>query len=164
MKAYDTILSILYIYFRETLIDESFINIYERKWIEFMKKIHEKLDENFKGISVLIEKASVLNLAKIKEDILEITTDKTLINQVRKLEEEEKDELIEELEQEVEKLKAQLKEVLAKKSKKVGRRESLSEQKKIEIREIYRSGEISMPKLAKKYRVSVGLIHKIINS
>ena len=45
------------------------------------KKIYERLEEDFKEINRLIEKASAINLAKVKEDILEILTDKTLINE-----------------------------------------------------------------------------------
>lgn len=148
-----------------------------------MKALYEKLDDNFNEISNLINEVSILNLSKIKERILEITEDKSLISQIRQLEkdedisekkrkpilltnikEEENNKLkeqIKNLEEENKQLKNKL--LKAKSNKAVGRKEKLSAKKKEEIREIYNDNEMSMPQLAKKYKVSVGLIHKIIN-
>lgn len=148
-----------------------------------MKALYEKLDDNFNEISNLINEVSILNLSKIKERILEITEDKSLISQIRQLEkdedisekkrkpilltnikEEENNKLkeqIKNLEEENKQLKNKL--LKSKSNKAVGRKEKLSAKKKEEIREIYNDNEMSMPQLAKKYKVSVGLIHKIIN-
>lgn len=147
-----------------------------------MKALYKKLDDNFNEISDLISGASVLNLSKVKERILEIVQDKNLVHLIRQLEEKEDvterkpillgtlkekeqtklKEKIEKLEEENKQLKDQL--LKPKANRSVGRKEKLSEKKKAEIREIYKNGEMSMPKLAKKYRVSVGLIYKIIHS
>ena len=147
-----------------------------------MKDLYRKLDDNFNEISDLINGASVLNLSRVKERILEIVQDKNLVHLIRQLEEKEDvterkpillasvkekeqtklKEQIEKLEEENRQLKEQL--LKPKANKVVGRKESLSNKKKEEIREIYKNGEMSMPKLAKKYRVSVGLIYKIIHS
>ena len=149
-----------------------------------MKDLYEKLDDNFNEISDLISGASIVNLSRVKERILEIVENKNLVHLIRQLEEKEdvigtnrkpillasvKEEEHGKLKEQIEKLEEenrQLKEQLLKPkaNKVVGRKESLSNNKKEEIREIYKNGEMSMPKLAKKYRVSVGLIYKIIHS
>lgn len=149
-----------------------------------MKDLYKRVDDNFNEISDLINGASVLNLSRVKERILEIVNDKNLVQKIRQLEKNEdviemdrkpillaalKEEEHEKLKEQIKKLEEEnklLKDKLLKPkaNKVVGRKESLSNKKKEEIREIYKNGEMSMPKLAKKYRVSVGLIYKIIHS
>ncbi len=168
--------------FVKGILMKSFINIYEKIEGLFMENISTELERKFEEIHNLIEGASLVNLTRIRERIQSIVDDKNMLHAIRKLEgntpnepvrrtnnlmakiTEENENRIKELEAENKALKEQLERASVKSGKKIGRKESLTEQKKKEIRAIYKTGDMSMPRLAKKYKVSVGLIHKIINS